>query len=75
MGPYLSYLLYPHRLLIQEMASTPTDGRIDSRIQNYTNFWQKDTRLDSKVDTDARVDNYTEVINGEIVRNHILLYI
>ena len=57
------------------MASTPTDGRIDSRIQNYTNFWPKDTQLDSKVDTDTRVDNYTEVINGKIVRNHILLYI
>ena len=57
------------------MASTPTDGRIDSRIQNYTSFWQKDTQLDSKVDTDTRVDNYTEVINGETVWNRTLLHI
>jgi sterol 24-C-methyltransferase len=46
--------------------TTKTDGRVDSRIQNYTGFWQKDTQLDSPVDTDTRVENYKEVINGEI---------
>lgn len=45
--------------------TTTTDGRDDSRIQNYTGFWQKDTLQDSKVDCDTRVSNYTEVINGE----------
>ncbi|KAF8518082.1 delta-sterol C-methyltransferase [Gautieria morchelliformis] len=45
------------------MTATP-DGRVDSRIQNYTGFWQKDTQLDSPVDKDTRVENYKEVING-----------
>lgn len=45
--------------------NTTADGRVDSRIQNYTGFWQKDTQQDSKVDTDTRVENYTEVINGK----------
>ncbi|KAF8518359.1 delta-sterol C-methyltransferase [Hysterangium stoloniferum] len=38
------------------------DGRIDSRIQNYTGFWEKDLKKDGSVD--SRVENYTEVING-----------
>jgi len=40
------------------------DGRIDSRIENYTGFWQKETSKEGKVDTDNRVENYTDVING-----------
>lgn len=40
------------------------DGRIGSRIENYTGFWQKDMDKEAKVDTENRVDNYTDVING-----------
>ncbi|KAI0942168.1 hypothetical protein AcV7_002676 [Taiwanofungus camphoratus] len=40
------------------------DGRVGSRIQNYTGFWQKDISKDGKADTDNRVENYTDVING-----------
>lgn len=44
----------------------PGDGRVNKRIENYTAFWQKDTKNEEKVDTDNRVDNYTEVINGKL---------
>lgn len=40
------------------------DGRVGSRIENYTGFWQKDMDKEAKVDTENRVDNYTDVING-----------
>ena len=41
-----------------------TDGRVNSRIENYTNFWQKDMSKEAAIDTENRVDNYTDVING-----------
>ncbi len=40
------------------------DGRVGDRIENYTGFWQKDMNKEKKNDTDNRVENYTEVING-----------
>ncbi|KAF8579510.1 hypothetical protein K439DRAFT_1394570 [Ramaria rubella] len=46
------------------MSNTKSDGRVESRIQNYTGFWQKDTLKNSQVDEEVRVENYTEVING-----------
>ena len=46
------------------MAAANADGRVNSRIENYTDFWQKDMSQEKKADTDNRVDNYTEVING-----------
>ncbi|THH14408.1 hypothetical protein EW146_g5919 [Bondarzewia mesenterica] len=46
--------------------STPTsrDGRVGQRIENYTAFWQKDANKEAAVDTENRVENYTDVING-----------
>ncbi|OCH86498.1 hypothetical protein OBBRIDRAFT_797119 [Obba rivulosa] len=46
------------------MSSATADGRVGSRIQNYTKFWQKDAAQDGKADTDNRVDSYTDVVNG-----------
>jgi len=40
------------------------DGRVGSRIENYPGFWQKDIRKEAQVDSDIRVENYTEVVNG-----------
>ncbi|KDQ58582.1 hypothetical protein JAAARDRAFT_34401 [Jaapia argillacea MUCL 33604] len=40
------------------------DGRVNKRIENYTAFWQKDMANEAKVDTDNRVDSYTDVVNG-----------
>lgn len=49
----------------QMAASTPNgDGRVNSRIENYTEFWQKDMHKEEKADTDNRVDSYTDVVNG-----------
>ncbi|TDL18780.1 delta-sterol C-methyltransferase [Rickenella mellea] len=42
----------------------PGDGRVNQRIENYTNFWQKDMKQEQKVDTENRVDSYTDVVNG-----------
>ncbi|OCH83743.1 S-adenosyl-L-methionine-dependent methyltransferase, partial [Obba rivulosa] len=46
------------------MSLSSKDGRITSRIENYGNFWQGDPNQDSRVDSDNRVHNYTELVNG-----------
>ena len=47
------------------MSSTSLDdGRVGSRIENYSGFWQKDTSKEAQVDSDTRVENYTDVVNG-----------
>jgi sterol 24-C-methyltransferase len=40
------------------------DGRVGSRIENYSDFWQKDTAKEAQVDSDNRLENYTDVVNG-----------
>lgn len=56
------------------------DGRVGSRIENYSGFWQKDTSKEAQVDSDTRVENYTEVVNGAVSLNtlypvgHRLIY-
>ncbi|KAL0959653.1 hypothetical protein HGRIS_011353 [Hohenbuehelia grisea] len=45
-------------------GNTLADGRQGGRIENYTKFWQKDTDKEGSVDTDNRVDSYTDVVNG-----------
>jgi len=46
------------------MATPNGDGRVNARIENYTDFWQKDIGKEEKVDTENRVDSYTDVVNG-----------
>ncbi len=56
--------------------SAPTtpdaDGRIGARIENYSNFWQKDLSKEQAVDTENRVGGYTDVVNGMSTVFHIL---
>ena len=55
------------------MAPTKLDdGRVGSRIENYAGFWQKDINKEAQVDSDVRVDNYTEVVNGTICPTHFV---
>ena len=51
---------------------TLADGRVNSRIENYTQFWQKELSNEAKVDTDNRVDSYTDVVNGMSIYIFIL---
>ncbi|KAF9074736.1 S-adenosyl-L-methionine-dependent methyltransferase [Rhodocollybia butyracea] len=46
------------------MAVDHADGRSDTRIQNYTKFWKKDTSKEGDADNTNRLDSYTEVVNG-----------
>ncbi len=40
------------------------DGRVGQRIDSYADFWQKDVTKEAKDDTENRVHQYTDVING-----------
>jgi hypothetical protein len=40
------------------------DGRVGSRIENYTGFWDKDTSKESEGSNANRLDSYTDVVNG-----------
>lgn len=44
--------------------STLADGRVKDRVANYTGFWQKDMSKEDTVDTENRLDSYTDVVNG-----------
>ncbi|ESK95640.1 sterol 24-c-methyltransferase [Moniliophthora roreri MCA 2997] len=43
---------------------TYVDGRCDSRIQNYSKFWHKDTAKETEADNVNRLSSYTDVVNG-----------
>jgi sterol 24-C-methyltransferase len=45
-------------------SSRLDDGRVDSRFENYSRFWQKDLTKEAQVDSDNRIDNYTDIVNG-----------
>lgn len=49
---------------MSQTNTTKADGRQGQRIENYTKFWQKDLSNEASVDTDNRVDSYTDVVNG-----------
>ena len=42
------------------------DGRQGKRIENYAAFWQKDLSKEQNDDTQNRLMNYVDVINGEL---------
>ena len=48
-------------------SDTLKDGRVKSRVANYTAFWDKDAARDGNVQKDNRVENYTDVINGTLL--------
>ena len=41
------------------------DGRVESRVENYTKFWKKDPTKEEEADNSKRLDSYTEVVNGK----------
>ena len=41
-----------------------TDARSADRMGNYTKFWDKDREHERSEVQGARVDNYTELVNG-----------
>lgn len=40
------------------------DGRVNSRIENYTAFFEKDSANDNAEQKENRLKNYTDVVNG-----------
>lgn len=42
------------------------DGRQKNRMEAYTKFWQNDMTKEKEVDTDNRLNSYTEVVNGTL---------
>ena len=42
------------------------DGRVESRVENYTKFWKADPTKEEEADNSKRLDSYTEVVNGEL---------
>ncbi|KZP33763.1 hypothetical protein FIBSPDRAFT_915884 [Athelia psychrophila] len=47
------------------MSPTATaDGRQADRLDNYTKHWQKDLSKEGEVDTENRLEDYTDVVNG-----------
>lgn len=46
-------------------STAHADGRVGRRIENYAGFWQKDLSKEAGQDTENRLANYTDVINGE----------
>jgi sterol 24-C-methyltransferase len=43
------------------------DARKESRVNKYTKYWQKDSAQDNETHRANRLDEYTEVVNGEAV--------
>ena len=41
-----------------------TDARSADRMGNYTKFWDKDREHEKSEVQGARVENYTELVNG-----------
>lgn len=41
------------------------DARSEARVSNYTKFWKKDSAQDGEVDKSNRLDQYTDLVNGE----------
>ncbi|KAK4688218.1 sterol 24-C-methyltransferase, partial [Tremellales sp. Uapishka_1] len=42
----------------------PVEHRVESRVSNYNQFWQKESKHDTVTDMENRKDQYTEVVNG-----------
>lgn len=40
------------------------DARSETRVSNYTKFWQKDSAKDGNADKAQRLDKYTDLVNG-----------
>ncbi|KAF8649079.1 hypothetical protein AX16_006026 [Volvariella volvacea WC 439] len=45
-------------------STTRSDGRVEIRVENYTNFWKSDLNGEGAEDNEKRISNYTDVVNG-----------
>jgi len=45
-----------------------SDGRVQHRVENYTKFWNKDLSQETDTDNDKRLNNYTDLVNGQFSR-------
>jgi sterol 24-C-methyltransferase len=50
-------------------TKTLEDGRVNHRIENYTQFWKKDLKQEAESDTENRLDGYLDVVNGALDRS------
>ncbi|CAE6395872.1 unnamed protein product [Rhizoctonia solani] len=55
------------KMLVVPMANAEVldDGRVKSRVANYTAFWDNDSTKDGDAHKDNRLENYKDVINGD----------
>ena len=53
------------RMSSTAVAKQRSDGRVESRVENYTKFWKKDTAQEGASDNENRLESYTEVVNGQ----------
>jgi sterol 24-C-methyltransferase len=59
-----------------ESSPITEDGRQSNRMEAYTKFWQKDMNNEKEVDTENRIDSYTDVVNGKfLIRFHVFDYV
>jgi hypothetical protein len=49
---------------LQMSSPKHDDGRVDSRFENYSRFWEKVLTKEAQVDLDNRIENYTDIVNG-----------
>ena len=62
-----SFLIFPLASLhFSFIPPVMSDARSTNRIGNYTKFWDKDRENEKSEVQGARVDNYTEVVNGNL---------
>jgi hypothetical protein len=45
-------------------SKTTNDGRVSTRIENYTKFWQEEVANEATTDAKNRLHSYTDVVNG-----------
>ncbi len=63
--PFNTPILPSKRMSSTAVAKQRSDGRVESRVENYTKFWKKDTAQEGASDNENRLDSYTEVVNGQ----------
>jgi sterol 24-C-methyltransferase len=58
------------------VTNTHTEAKKDLRSEkltsNYSSLWKSDSAKDTDADRDARLEQYTDVVNGEWGRTTIL---
>ena len=50
--------------IMSSSGAALSDGRVQNRIENYNQFWQKDLNKEDEQGNKNRLEQYTEVVNG-----------